>query len=190
MANSIVLIGMMGAGKTTTGQAVAERLGWEFLDSDRQVEARTGRTVADIWREQGERGFRELETDALAAALAGTVDRPAVIAAAGGVVLNPRNRALLEAHPPVVWLRARPDTLAARVVGGTHRPLLDVDPAAALVRLDEERRPFYEALAHTVIDVDDLAPEEVVDRVVNLAFNSRKGYLHGPIPRSKAEGGR
>jgi shikimate kinase len=162
---------MMGAGKTTTGQAVADRLGWAFLDSDRQVEARTGRTVAEIWRDEGERGFRRLETEALAQALAGTDERPAVIAAAGGVVLNPRNRALLQAHPPVVWLRARPETLAARVAasGAMHRPLLDDDPTGALLRLELERRPFYEGLASHVIDVDDLTPAEVVDRVVQVA---------------------
>lgn len=160
---------MMGAGKTTTGQAAARRLGWEFLDSDRQVEARTGRTVADIWREQGEAGFRDLEAQALAEALTESDQRPAVIAAAGGVVLNPRNRELLQDHPPVVWLRARPETLVARVRGGTHRPLLDNDPADALLRLDRQRRPYYEELATAVIDVDDLTPDEVVERVVRAA---------------------
>ena len=168
----------MGAGKTTTGQAVAERLGWAFLDSDRQVEARTGRTVADIWRDQGESGFRDLEAQALADALAASGERPAVIAAAGGVVLDPRNRELLRRHPPVVWLRARPQTLAARVGQGDGRPLLAGDPAGlrgpnaiegALARLEAERRPFYEELASTVIDVDELTPGQVVDRVVAAA---------------------
>ena len=157
---------MMGSGKTTIGQAVAHQLGWEFLDSDRQVEQRTGRTVAEIWKAEGEQGFRHLEAEALADALVSTAGRPAVIAAAGGTVLDPRNRALLESHPPVVWLRARPETLAARVGDGAGRPLLGDNPAAALVRLNEERRPYYEQVATAVVDVDDLAAEHVVERVL------------------------
>lgn len=157
---------MMGAGKTTVGQAVAERLGWAFVDSDRQVEARAGRTVEQIWRDEGEDGFRRLEAEALAHALAATEERPAVVAAAGGVVLDPANRELLRRHPPVVWLRARPETLARRVGTGEGRPLLAGGPAAALVRLEAERRPLYEEVAGTVVDVDDLAASEAVERVV------------------------
>jgi len=169
VACSTVLVGMMGSGKTTIGRAAAERLGWRFLDSDRQVEEATGRTVEQIWRDEGEPGFRHLETAALSDALASTGDEPAVVAAAGGVVLNPDNRHLLKRHPPVVWLRARPDTLARRVGTGSGRPLLAGDPSGALVRLAEERRPYYEEVADTVIDVDDLTPDQVVDQVVEVA---------------------
>ena len=169
LPSSIVLVGMMGSGKTTVGRAAARRLGWDFLDSDQQVEARTGRTVAQIWREQGEPGFRHLEKEALADALASTAECPAVIAAAGGTVLDPTNRALLRQHPPVVWLRAQPRTLAGRVGSGRHRPLLDVDPAHALERLSAEREPCYREVADTVIDVDDLPRHLVVDQVVALA---------------------
>src|SRR5262245_43593938 len=116
---------MMGSGKTTAGQAAAARMGWRFLDSDRQVEERTGRTVEQIWREEGEPGFRHRETEARTEALESAASgEPAVVAAAGGVVLNPDNRLLLRTHPPVVWLRARPDTLARRVGTGAGRPLL------------------------------------------------------------------
>lgn len=159
----------MGAGKTTTGQAVAERLGWDFLDSDRQVEARAGRTVEEIWKAEGEAGFRNLETLALAEALVGTVDRPAVIAAAGGVVLDPRNRALLDAHPPVVWLRGSLDTLTVRVGVGAGRPLLAGGPREALARLMAERYPLYEQVADAVIDIDALDVSEVVDKVLEAA---------------------
>jgi shikimate kinase len=163
---------MMGAGKTTIGQAAAARLGWAFLDSDRQVEARTGRTVEEIWRTDGEAGFRPLEAEALADALASTSQQPAVIAAAGGTVLDARNRQLMQDHPPVVWLRARPETLARRVGTGAGRPLLAGDPAAALARLSEERRPHYEEVATDIVDVDDLPPAAVVDRVVAAASES------------------
>ena len=159
----------MGAGKTTVGRAAAGRLGWAFIDSDAQVEARAGRTVAEIWRADGEAGFRHLEAEALAAALASTDQRPAVVAAAGGVVLDRRNRALLEQHPPVVWLRARLDTLARRVGTGEGRPLLAEDPRSALERLMAVRYPLYEQVADGVVDVDDLPPSAVVDRVLDAA---------------------
>ncbi|MGH9263219.1 MAG: shikimate kinase [Acidimicrobiales bacterium] len=155
-----MLIGMMGAGKTSIGRRLAENRGWEFFDSDRQVEAMTGRTVADIWRADGEPAFRRLEAEVLADALASTI--PRVIAAAGGTVLDEHNRRLMELHHPVVWLRARPETLVTRVVSTLHRPLLDDDPAGALARLDAARRPYYERLADIVVDVDDLTPEQVV----------------------------
>lgn len=164
-----MLVGMMGSGKTTVGEAAARRLGWAFVDSDRQVEERAGRTVAQIWREDGEGGFRRLEAAALADALASAGGAPSVIAAAGGTVLDARNRALLKAHPPVVWLRARPETLARRVGTGAGRPLLDGDPAGALVRLSAEREPLYREVASTVVDVDTMSAGEVVVQVVAVA---------------------
>jgi shikimate kinase len=162
---------MMGSGKTTVGRAAARRLGWDFFDSDQQVETRTGRTVAEIWRAEGEQGFRRFEKEALADALTSTAERPAVIAAAGGTVLDPGSRALLRQHPPVVWLRARPETLAGRIGSGHggHRPLLDVDPAGTLRRLSAEREECYREVADHVIDVDDLPRHRVVDRVVEAA---------------------
>lgn len=159
----------MGSGKTTTARAVAQRLGWRFVDSDEQVVARTGRTVEEIWKAEGEAGFRNLETRALAEALAAAADSPAVIAAAGGVVLDPRNREVLLAHPPVVWLRASLDTLAARVGTGSGRPLLAGGARQALARLMDERYPLYEQVADAVVDVDDLAVEEVVEKVLEAA---------------------
>jgi len=157
---SIVLVGMMAVGKTSVGRRLAEVRGWEFFDSDRQIEAITGRTVAEIWRTDGEPAFRRLEAEVLADALASTT--PRVIAAAGGTVLDENNRRLMEAHHPVVWLRARPEVLAGRLGSSTHRPLLDEDPAGVLKRLDAIRRPFYEQLADVVVDVDDLTPDQVV----------------------------
>ena len=151
---------MMGGGKTSVGRRLAAGRGWEFFDSDRQIEAITGKTVAEIWRTEGEAEFRRLEAEVLADALASTT--PRVIAAAGGTVLDEQNRRLMEAHHPVVWLRARPETLARRVGSGTHRPLLDEDPDGVLKRLDAIRRPYYEEVADVVVDVDDLTPEQVV----------------------------
>jgi len=149
----------MAAGKSSVGRRLAERRGWEFFDSDRQIEAITGRTVAEIWRTDGEPAFRKLEAQVLADALASTT--PRVIAAAGGTVLDPQNRRLMQLHHPVVWLRARPETLAGRLGSATHRPLLDKDPAGVLATLDAARRPFYAEVADVVVDVDDLTAEQV-----------------------------
>ncbi len=166
---SIVLVGMMASGKTTAGEAVAGRLGWDFIDSDRQVEAATGHTVEEIWAAEGEQAFRRLEARALADALASTARRPAVVAAAGGVVLDPANRALLRRHPPVVWLRADPATLADRAGSGPGRPLLAGGPRETLARLWAERRPLYQEVADAVVDVDGLGPDEVVEQVLAAA---------------------
>lgn len=163
-APHLLLVGMMGAGKTTVGRLLAERLGWRYIDSDAQVEAATGRGVAQIFAEEGEAAFRAEESRALAAAV--DSEDPAVVSVAGGAVLDPGNRELLRAAGAVVWLRARPDTLARRVGTGRGRPLLDGDPAGTLARLDAVRRPIYQELADFAVDVDDLAPAAVAERVV------------------------
>jgi shikimate kinase len=161
-----VLVGMMGSGKSSIGRAVASRLGVGFVDSDEQIEQRTGRTVQEIFELDGEPAFRKLEAEALAAAV-DACDR-SVIAAAGGVVLDPANRELLRRAGTVVWLRARPEVLAARVGGGEHRPLLGDDALGVLRRLDVERAALYEDVAGAVVDVGDLSPAEAAARIVEL----------------------
>ena len=165
MTKHVVLVGMMGAGKSSVGRRVAARLVWPFSDSDAVVEARYGRTVAAIWRDDGEEAFRVMETDALREALEDPT--PSVIAAAGGTVLDAKNRqAMQEADAVVIWLRADPDTLAGRVRHGDHRPLLDDDAATTLRRLNDERVELYTEVADAVIDVDDLDLDEAVARVL------------------------
>ncbi len=160
----ILLIGMMGAGKSTVGRLLAERLACAYLDSDAQVEAATGQTVAELFETVGERGFREAESAALADALSG--QGPVVVSVAGGAVLDPENRTRIREAGTVVWLRADPATLAHRLGEGSGRPLLAGDPAGELARLDRERRPFYAELADVVVDVDGLPPGTVADRVL------------------------
>jgi shikimate kinase len=155
---------MMGSGKTTVGRRVAARLGRRLRDSDTEVEARTGRTVREIFESDGEAAFRVEEARALAAALADP--EPVVVAAAGGVVLDPANRDRLRAAGTVVWLDAGPEDLARRVGSRAHRPLLGDDPLAALQRLDGERRPLYEEVADHVVRVGRRPVDDVVADVL------------------------
>lgn len=161
----LVLVGMMGAGKTTVGRAIASRLRRDLLDSDALIECRTGRTVREIFATDGEDAFRMIETDVLMTSLA--ADEPAVIAAAGGVVLRAENRAALKSSGArVVWLRADPALLIERVKSGGHRPLLDDDPAATLRRMYDEREPLYREVAHAIVTVDNRSINDVVEAVL------------------------
>jgi 5-deoxy-5-amino-3-dehydroquinate synthase len=169
----IVLIGMMGAGKTTVGHLLAERLGRRLVDSDELIEARTGRTVREIWEAEGEPAYRLLESAAFTEAL--DADEPLVVAAAGGVLLREDNReALRRSGALVVWLRAEPGVLAERAARGEHRPLLDGDPAGAMRRLLAEREPLYRAAADTVVDVDGRSPGEAVELITALVSDLRR----------------
>jgi shikimate kinase len=160
----VLLIGMMGAGKSTTGQLLAARLGWPFLDSDDEVVRLTGRTIPEIWKADGEAAFRAEERRVLASAA--TSDGPVVIGVAGGAVLDPDNRARIRKAGLVVWLRADVAALAARVGEGAGRPLLEEGPADAMRRLSLARAPVYAELAELTIDVDRLSPRQVVDRIM------------------------
>jgi shikimate kinase len=165
-ADRLFLVGMMGSGKTTVGRLVAGTLGWRHCDSDALVESRTGRSVVDLLERSGEAAMHAAETAVLgeAAALEGVV-----VSVSGGAVLEPGNRALLLAAGPVVWLRARPDTLAARVGGGEGRPLLGGGLLERMSALDAERRPWYLSVSQAAVDVDGQDPEAVARDVV-LAF--------------------
>lgn len=154
----ILLLGMMGAGKTSVGKAIAELTGWIYLDNDELVEQATGLTPPAILAADGEEALRAAETDALHRALA--LQPPAVAGVAGGAVLDPANRDLLRAAPGVVWLRARSDTLIRRVGTGAGRAWLQQDPAAAIARLTATRDPYYAEVSGAIVDVDDFSPEE------------------------------
>jgi shikimate kinase len=184
MVDRIILVGMMGAGKTTVGKRLAERLGWSYVDSDAEVAASMGRTVPELFAEEGEDAFRAAESRVLAEALGR--GEPAVVSAAGGVVLSEANRKLLRESGTVVWLRADPAVLALRVGDGRGRPLLGRDPAAVLSELERARRGLYASIAVVTVDVDDLSPPQVVERVlahpvlVAAGIGARNGLAAGP----------
>jgi shikimate kinase len=164
MVERVILVGMMGAGKSTVGRLLADRLGWRHFDSDAQVMAETGQSVPELFAERGEEAFRAEESRVLAEALSGV--EPVVVSAAGGVVLSRPNRDLLMRSGVVVWLRADPALLARRVGKGEGRPLLDDDPATRLADLYDVRRPLYEKVAAVAVDVDRLTPRQVVERLL------------------------
>jgi shikimate kinase len=163
----IVLVGLMGSGKTTVGRLLAQRLGRQLLDSDEMVETRTGRTVRQIWEADGEAAFRVEEARALGEALA--APEPSVVAAAGGVVLRDENRAALRAADAlVVWLRGEPDVLVERAVTGEHRPLLDDGPLAQLRGMARDREALYREVADVVVDVSATDPQALVGEIVSV----------------------
>ena len=167
MVEHLLLVGMMGAGKSTVGRIVATRLGRPHIDTDGEVERVAHKSVSAIFSAHGEAWFRVEEGRVLAAALGGAV--PAVISVGGGAVLDPGHRRAMRDGGTVVWLRARPDTLARRVGSGRDRPLLAAasgGPAAVTARVEAERRPLYEEVAGAIVDVDGLTPDAVAERVV------------------------
>jgi len=149
---SVVLVGLMGSGKTTVGRKVARRLGRTFVDADDELQASTGRTVADWFERDGERGFREAEAQVLRTLLD---EQPGVvIGAGGGVVVEPANRVRLRADDvTVVYLHADPRFLVSRAKAKPHRPLLTDDPGEVLGRMYSERDTWYREVADTVVEV-------------------------------------
>lgn len=161
----VVLVGMMGVGKSTVARVLAIRLGREVFDTDAVIERRTGRNVREIFATDGEPAFRALESEVLAEALAS--ETPLVIAAAGGAVLSAENRAVLKrSGARVVWLCADPATLVERVKGSGHRPLLDADPAGTLQQMKVEREPLYREVADAIVLVDHRSVSDVVEAVL------------------------
>jgi shikimate kinase len=163
------LIGMMGTGKTTVGSLVADRLGIEFIDLDRNITENAGQPIKDIFASEGEASFRQREADALRRAAAISA---AVVATGGGAVLDPENRRLMKASGSVVWLRGSVDTLKTRIGDAQQRPLLQTtDVTRTLSDLLEERTPAYEAAADYTVETDDLQPAEIA-AIVEAIWNA------------------
>lgn len=148
----IVLVGLMGSGKSTVGKKLAKLIGYRFVDADVVLEERTGRSVATWFAEEGEAGFRGAEAELLAALLDET--DPLVVGAGGGVVVTEANRTRLAADDAVVvYLDADPAFLASRVKAKPHRPLLAEDPLPTLTRMFADRDAWYRQVADIEIPV-------------------------------------
>lgn len=147
---NIVLVGLMGAGKTTVGRQLARRLSRPFWDSDHEIEARTGVPIPTIFEIEGEAGFRKRESQVIADLL--TADG-VVLATGGGAVLDPKNRRCMRQRAWVVYLNVPPQQLFERTRADRNRPLLQVeDPLARLQELHALRDPLYREVAHVVVD--------------------------------------
>jgi shikimate kinase len=159
----ILLVGMMGAGKSTVGHVLAGRLGWPYYDNDELLHRATGVDTRALQERKGVHALRRAESAALTIALEDGA--PLVAAVAGGVVTDPLDRERLRAGGFVVWLRAELSTLDARVTG-TDRPWLGSDPVAAMHRLYAGREPMYLSVADLVVDVDRRDPDAVAEEIV------------------------
>lgn len=165
-ARHIVVVGMMGSGKSTVGRLLARRLDLPFFDSDDEVVARTGRSVTEIFSEDGEEAFRQIEADVMVDLLAAA--QRSVIAAAGGAILRQSTREKL-ASALVVWLQVPVDVLVTRTQRGTHRPALANDPQSVLTQMEKDRSALYGEVAD--IRIDASAP---VEAVVNAIMEAVK----------------
>ena len=171
-----ILIGPPGAGKSTVGPVLAERLGLTFLDTDAGIEAEAGKPVSDIFVEDGEDAFRVLERAAVARAVAG---HPGVLGLGGGTVLDAGTQQLL-AGQPVVYLETSFATAVKRVGLDTARPLLLGNPRTQLKTLLDQRLPVYERLAWLTVRTDDRSPEDIAGEIARRVAANGNGADPGP----------
>ena len=182
LPRTVVLVGLMGAGKSAIGRRLANKLGLPFIDADTEIEAAAGCTIEEIFARDGEAAFRAGERKIIARLL---TERPAhILATGGGAFMDPQTRAVIRERGTSVWLRAELDVLLDRTARRTHRPLLkNGDPREILGRLMEQRYPIY-AEAEVTVESDEHPPEYTVARVIE-ALEDHFGHPIRP-PRSGA----
>jgi len=181
---SVVLVGMMGAGKSSVGRRVALRLGIPFVDADTEIEKAAGMAITDIFAIRGEAEFRSGEARVILRLLEGG---PQVLATGGGAFINPDTRAAIAAKGISIWLKAEADVLMKRIKRRQDRPLLQTaDPAATLRKLLEEREPIY-ALADLTVQSREVTHDRIVDEIVGAIA----GRIGAPCaaPPASGEGG-
>ena len=171
----LILIGLMGSGKSSIGRRLAAHLSLPLIDLDATIVTESGLSIPEIFTQQGETGFRKLETETLRKAIA----QHAVIATGGGVVLSQENRTLLkENNAPVVWLKAPPEFLATRIAGDANRPLIATGNALEKLReLADIRDPLYEECADFVLPRDEMDKQQAMKVIVRF-MTSYKDPIH------------
>lgn len=176
---TIVLVGLMGAGKSSIGKRLGARLGLPFLDVDTEIETAANATIPEIFERFGEAYFRDGERRVLVRLLD---NKPKVLATGGGAYMNAESRAAIKAHGVSIWLRADLDVLMARVRRRSNRPLIKGDnPEAVMRRLMEERYPVY-AEADIHIDSREVAHEMVMSEILDRLAAYLRGHSNGKSP--------
>jgi shikimate kinase len=167
----LILIGMMGSGKTTIGRLLSEATGWPYVDNDELVRRHSGMTARELLAEGGQDRLREVESAALALGL--ELPPPVIVGVAAGTVLDPTNRQRMRDGGIVVWLRASAETLIQRAGDAVHRPFIDRD-AAWMEKTAAEREPLYARVADVIVDTGQAAPDESVG-VIQSSIASTDG---------------
>ncbi|MBQ8947202.1 MAG: shikimate kinase [Lachnospiraceae bacterium] len=162
---NIILIGFMGSGKTTIGIRLSYHMKQPFLDSDKEIERRSRRTISDIFTEDGEQAFREMENAYIRSLLDGGLKNH-IVSTGGGMAINKDNWLPLKKLGVVVWLRIRPETVLERLANDRSRPLLACDDRETRVKeLIEYREPFYKGCSDVIVDVDNKPVERIMDEI-------------------------
>ncbi len=164
----ITLIGYRATGKTTLARMLGERLGWDWIDADLEIERRAGKTIVEIFTEDGEAVFRDLEAD-VTVELCG--QEKLVLASGGGAPLRPQSRRAMRESGKVVWLQARSETVLARMTGDAttamRRPeLTNKSALEEIVQIMGEREPVYREIAHIEVDTESKTPQQLTDEIV------------------------
>ncbi|MDC0087993.1 shikimate kinase [Akkermansiaceae bacterium] len=175
--HNIVLIGFMGCGKSTIGRELKKSLGYHFIDTDNVIEEQAGKSIPEIFEQNGEQAFRDLETKVLKEIIHQETNHH-IIATGGGMPIRPENQALLQKLGFVVWLSCSPEKILARTARTSNRPLLNCnDPLAKISELLEERSPIYESSSHMKINTSSLDFNEISCGILESAR-----YHFGNIP--------
>jgi 3-dehydroquinate synthase len=185
--DNIFLVGLMGAGKTTIGRLLARKLGKRFVDSDHEIEARTGASIPWIFEIEGEASFRRREADMIREL---TGQHGIVLATGGGAVLDPANRALLAERGTVVYLRASIGSILQRTAHDKNRPLLQTaDPRGKLEELTAQREPLYRQVAHVVIDTGRPNVQSMVNTILEqmAALDAERANPGRDIPMNETK---
>ncbi|MBC2216024.1 shikimate kinase [Listeria welshimeri] len=170
MIDQVILIGFMGAGKTTVGNILAKMANLPYIDIDEVIISEQGMSVSDIFAKHGEKEFRRLEHEKLKD-LMGT---KAVIATGGGIVLNPENRKVLNDTYPVIYLETDPKVFMNRLKGDTTRPLVQQKTPEEIQAIFEPRIAHYEASADFIVNTDNRNQQEVAKAIIDMLDNEQK----------------
>ncbi|MDQ7003876.1 MAG: shikimate kinase [Ghiorsea sp.] len=163
---SIVLVGLMGSGKSTVGKLLASRLSLSFVDLDERIVAKQGKSIPQIFEQDGEAAFRAMESQTLEEALQA---QDSIVATGGGAILSEHNRELMQQAGQVIWLDASPTELASRISGDGNRPLLNgADPLFKMITLATQRNPLYAEAADLRIDTGSMNTKEAVDTIADF----------------------